>query len=489
MDVFLLILRLSLAGVFGVAGLAKLFDRAGSVKALNDFGVPAPLAKPLVSLLPVVELAIAVGLLFITSSWYAALGAAGLLAVFSVAMVYQFAKGNAPDCHCFGQIHSEPVGVTSIFRNVALLAIAGFLVSRGQSGQGFSLVRSDQDVLIAVAAIAAIVLLGSVLLSLTSIARHQTQIIRRIELMELVARDGESVERNEISHPHEGLPIGAVVPDFALTNLDGDVVSLADIRQDGLPVIFCYVSPTCTPCGSLVPDFTQWVSDLDGKAKVVLVSSGTEQDNREKFGELAAVTLLQKDREFADLVKAQWTPTAVLMGADGRIASHLAAGDTAIRDLVEQIKSDIRESKLKYVTNGHSHSQTTKLGKRVPDFSARDISGNEITSEYFRDRKTLVAFWSLDCSYCDRMIDELREWDKAKGMDEPGLIVFSDGDIEANRGLGLASPVVVDEGQKISTELGMFGTPSAVLVNEDGVIISETAMGAQDIWALVDKRK
>jgi hypothetical protein len=35
----------------------------------------------------------------------------------------------------------------------------------------------------------------------------------------------------------------------------------------------------------------------------------------------------------------------------------------------------------------------------------------------------------------------------------------------------------------------MFGTPSAVLVNEDGTIVSETAVGAPNIWALIGKRK
>jgi hypothetical protein len=35
----------------------------------------------------------------------------------------------------------------------------------------------------------------------------------------------------------------------------------------------------------------------------------------------------------------------------------------------------------------------------------------------------------------------------------------------------------------------MFGTPSAVLVNRDGKIVSETALGAPDIWSLIGKRK
>jgi hypothetical protein len=34
----------------------------------------------------------------------------------------------------------------------------------------------------------------------------------------------------------------------------------------------------------------------------------------------------------------------------------------------------------------------------------------------------------------------------------------------------------------------MLGTPSAVLIDENGRIISETAIGAQNIWALVGRR-
>ena len=128
-------------------------------------------------------------------------------------------------------------------------------------------------------------------------------------------------------------------------------------------------------------------------------------------------------------------------------------------------------------------------GEPVPDFRLADISGRAIDSRYFRGRKTLVTFWSLGCGYCDRMVDELRDWDLARGADDPALLVFSDGDKAENEKLGLRSPVILDEGHKTSAGLGMWGTPSAVLVNEDGVIISETAMGADDIWSLIGRRK
>jgi hypothetical protein len=56
MDVALLAARVVLALVFGVAGLAKLADRAGSRQALRDFGVPGWVAHPVGVLLPLVEL-------------------------------------------------------------------------------------------------------------------------------------------------------------------------------------------------------------------------------------------------------------------------------------------------------------------------------------------------------------------------------------------------------------------------------------------------
>src|SRR2546430_894399 len=69
----LLLARVLLSVVFVVAGLAKLDDRAGARRALRDFGVPAALATPLRSLLPLAELTVAVALLPTRSAWWGAL--------------------------------------------------------------------------------------------------------------------------------------------------------------------------------------------------------------------------------------------------------------------------------------------------------------------------------------------------------------------------------------------------------------------------------
>ncbi len=491
MEVSLLIVRLALVAVFGVAGIAKLFDPAGSEKAFGDFGLPKFLARPMVYILPAFELAIAGMLLFVTTSWIGAVGAAGLFVIFTTGMLYQMAKGNAPDCHCFGQINSEPVGVTSVLRNVAFLILAAFLVLQGRTAQGLSLVNSNQDILQFVIGIAVVVLLLAAVLFLRKISEQQTQIMRRIELMELVARDGGAVEREHAGHPNEGMPIGAVVPEFELPDLNGETVSLTTLRAEKLPVLFLFVGPTCNPCKALVPEFDAWQQELAGKINLVFISSGDAAENREKFdGNASKVILLQKDREVTDLLRAKWTPTALLMDGDGRIASHAAAGDTAIRELVQKLITTDMGREFSYFTNtnGHSHS-SIKIGEDVPEVSVADLTGKTIRTDFFKGKPTLVTFWSTTCPFCVNMLEDLRTWDSTKGQDEPNLIIFSDGDQEALKDMGLKSPVIYDEGHKTANGFGMFGTPSAVLINEDGKFVTETAVGAPDIWSLIGKRK
>lgn len=490
MESALLLLRLLLAAIFALAGIAKFLDLKGSEKAFKDFGVPGAFALPGSIALSILEIGIAFLLLSRETAWFGAAAALFLLLLFIGQMIYQMAKGNAPDCHCFGQLHSEPVGKKSVVRNIVFAILSAILVMQGRENQGLSLADRSLDVMQLVFGIAVVGFLGAVIFYLRKISEQQTQIMRRIELMELVASSGGSVERDDAGHPHEGLPIGAVFPDLSLPDLSGTIVTLDDLRAYERAVLFVFVSPTCNPCRALVPEFERWQSELDGKVNLVFISNGTPEENREKFGgDASKQILLQQEREVAELVRAQWTPTALLMDSKGRVASHVAAGDSAIRTLVEQISGEDLGAGFKYFTNGTAHSHSKKIGSNIPDFSVEDINGNEVSTGFFHGKQTLVAFWSPGCPFCREMMVDLREWDKTKGPGAPSLIVFSDGERDELREYELLSPVILDEGHKTAAGFGMFGTPSAVLVNEQGQIISETAIGAPDIWSLIGKRK
>ncbi len=136
MGVALLVSRIALALVFAVAGLAKLADRAGSRKAIVDFGLPAPLAGPLGVLLPLAELTVAVALIPTATAWWGAVGGLVLLFLFIGGISVNLARGRKPDCHCFGQIYSSPAGWSTLIRNGVLAAIAGFIIWSGHADPG-----------------------------------------------------------------------------------------------------------------------------------------------------------------------------------------------------------------------------------------------------------------------------------------------------------------------------------------------------------------
>ena len=131
METVLLVIRLAIAALFLVAGLAKLADAAGTRQAIVEFGLPDVFARPAAVLLPWAEVAIAVALIPVSSSGWGAGAALILLSVFTAAIAVNLVRGRTPACHCFGQIHARPIGPLTLVRNGVFAVAAAFLVSLG----------------------------------------------------------------------------------------------------------------------------------------------------------------------------------------------------------------------------------------------------------------------------------------------------------------------------------------------------------------------
>jgi thiol-disulfide isomerase/thioredoxin len=489
MESILLLSRLFLAAIFATAGITKLLDLKSSETAVRDFGVPESLVKPVSIVLPVSEVVIALMLFSLATAWIGAITSLIFLAWFTIGMGYQMAKGNAPDCHCFGQLHNEPVSIKSLVRNAIFSIPAVFLVAQGAKGQGPSLADSRIYTTEMVFGLALTFGVAGILLMLKGILDKQTQIMRRLEVLEVISAEGGSVERNEAGDPADGLPIGAFLPDFELPDLRGQMVNLEEIVGEGKPVLFLFVAPTCQPCGALLPEIDEWQTELADRVNFVFISTGAGEENVAKFGRTAQRLLVQKNREFQNEVYAKWTPSALLVNTDGRVASHIAAGDSAIRSLIEKVRSENVEDPFFYFAMERKDEHQPKIGESAPEFELKDLEGKTIDSRELRGKPTLVTFWSPTCPHCHAMIEQIKEWEKARGLDDPNLLVFSDGDPEAHREAGITSPILIDKAHGISSKFGMFGTPSAVLIDENGKIVSETAVGASNIWSLIGWRK
>lgn len=490
MDLVLLIIRLLLFGVFSLAAIGKILDIAGSEKALRDFGVPDSLVWYLARLLPAAEYAVAAALLFTGASWFGAVGGLALLLVFIGGMIYQIAKGSDPDCHCFGQIHSERVGWASLFRNIGFGILALSLVIAGAGNQGATLAADAAGGIQVLVLLTAFIMLAAALSYLKQMADRQAKLQRRLEMLEMFSADGGAIERDDAGNPSDGLPIGSPFPDFELPSAAGTVVSIEHLMAEGKPILMFFVGPDCSPCNALFPQILAWRNKLAGRVEFVFVSKGTSTENLEKFkGVEPKRILLQKNRELAEVVLAKWTPTALFINRDGTIASHPATGDTAITQLVEKITAEDLGRDFLYFTNSNGFAKPPKIGSRVPDFSIADLRGRTVSASDLIGRKALAVFWSLGCPHCRQMIEEIREWERSATENDPRILIFSDGDREAHLALDVDSPILMDSSYAVSRELGMHGTPSAVLIDENGIIVTETGTGSPNIWALIGRRR
>jgi thiol-disulfide isomerase/thioredoxin len=114
-----------------------------------------------------------------------------------------------------------------------------------------------------------------------------------------------------------------------------------------------------------------------------------------------------------------------------------------------------------------------------------DFKGNEVSLQAdFEGEETLVLFWNPGCGFCQQMLPDLKEWEATPPENAPKLLVVSAGSEEANNEMGLTSPVVLDQQFAVGRAFGAGGTPSAVLVDAQGDVASEVAVGAPAVMEL-----
>jgi len=96
----------------------------------------------------------------------------------------------------------------------------------------------------------------------------------------------------------------------------------------------------------------------------------------------------------------------------------------------------------------------------------------------------LVLFWNPGCGFCQQMLPDLKELEATSPEDAPKLLVVSAGSEEANKEMGITSPVLLDQNFAVGRAFGASGTPSAVLVDAEGKVASDIAVGAPAVLEL-----
>ena len=317
-----LALRLVLAGVFLVAGIGKLRDLPGSRRAVADFGVPERAARVVGLLLPLAEIAIAVALVPAPSARWGALAAAILLAAFIAGIARALSRGEQPDCHCFGQIHSAPAGRSTLARNAVLFAFAVVIVVYG-SGPALDDWVSARSAAELAAVGLGIWAVAAATYAWTLRARNQT-----------LTNDLRIARSAGAAGGRFGLPVGTEAPAFALEDMRGEPATLTGLLERGKPALLLFMSPGCGPCGTMLPKVPEWQQSLSERLTIAVISTGTAEQNAPLEEHGLEDVLLQEEWEVADAFAVKGTPTAVVVSRHGLIASSLAEMEQAIEPLV-----------------------------------------------------------------------------------------------------------------------------------------------------------
>jgi peroxiredoxin len=489
-DIVLLLARLILLGVFGLAGITKLADLAGSREAMRGFGVPARFVAPAAVALPIAELAIAALLVPVATAWWAALAGLGLLVAFIVGIVVNLRRGRRPDCHCFGQVYSAPIGRTTLIRNSLFAVPALLLVARGPDSQGTSLGGWIGDLSATQRAVLGLelALLGAVgILAWFAwqVLRQQGRVLLRLGALESVPAPVAFPPLPQI-----GLPIGTQAPPFELAAVDGGRVSLDDLRSAHRPTLLIFTEADCQPCQALLPEIARWQKAFGSVVTIAVIDQGPMETSATRAREHGLTPMLvQQDQEVAEAYASLPTPSAVLIRTDGTIGSQGAVGPDAVRTLAARLVSaTMPASPVMPALDGMSPvppPAPSRVGQPAPEFELPDLAGEPVRLEDFRGREVLLLFWSLDCGFCQQMLGDVKAWEASLSPGAPRLLVISRGDVDANRAMGLQSPVLLDQSLATGGAFGTRGTPAAVLVDAEGRIASDVASGMTAVLGML----
>jgi peroxiredoxin len=294
-------------------------------------------------------------------------------------------------------------------------------------------------------------------------------------------------------HAPPGLPVGSVAPAFELPDLQGGRMTLEHWR--GQRVLLMFFNPGCGFCQQMAPDLAALpVDGHDGRPLPLVITTGDPEASRRLVTEhgLRGPVLLQQQMEVAAVYHVRGTPMGYVIDERGMIASELAVGAQALLALATPARAPAH-------SNGHKPSRGNRsladsrlnrhglpAGTPAPHFRLPRLEGGEVTLEAYRGQRVLLVFSDPNCGPCDRLAPQLEQVHRHAPTLQ--VLMVSRGDPEANRVKvaehGLTFPVALQRQWEISRAYGMFATPIGYLIDEEGIIMADVAVGVEPILAL-----
>ncbi|MGI8477288.1 MAG: redoxin domain-containing protein [Thermomicrobiales bacterium] len=324
-----------------------------------------------------------------------------------------------------------------------------------------------------------------------------------LELGGSARRPPESAKRGPSPQPIGGLPARSILNDFELADLRGGNVTLSQWRGRRIAVLF--VQPECAHSRRLLATVISEHMATAERVQTVFVSTGEPELNLELFAGVSTDTpaLLQRGTELARVWRISATPSAYVIDAAGVTEGRLLRGADDILDAL-RIEStstaagEHREEPSRGVSGATTPptpsfptaARPLAIGASAPDVELALLSGGRLGFAAGGSRRTLALFSDPACAPCRELAPEL----DARFRRSPGslqLVMLCRGGDASVRAFverhGLSHPVAIQADGGLARAFGMMASPSAILLDGEGRVLEEPAVGKREILSLVDR--
>jgi peroxiredoxin len=246
---------------------------------------------------------------------------------------------------------------------------------------------------------------------------------------------------------------------------------------------------------------------------MVLVTTGDAEKNRQFFTQhkVDCPVLRQKDGEVAKAYQANGTPSGYLISPEGKIASQLAMGSDGLLALASgstqpstpKPKALVQDGNASLAAYGDQRASRfsngslsrskikrdgLKAGTPAPEFRLPRLDGRgDLALSELRGKPVLLVFSSPHCGPCNALAAELEKFHREHP--DLKLVMISKGEPKENRVKvkehGLTFTIVLQQQWEVSRRYAMFATPIAYLIDEQGMIARDVAVGVESILDLM----
>ena len=114
--------------------------------------------------------------------------------------------------------------------------------------------------------------------------------------------------------------MGALAPDFTLSTLEGQKVSLGEMR--GKPVVLCFWTTVCGYCRIQMPYLQEAFDQKGGEVRFIAIDLGESEPVVAQFARDNGINFtiaLDQDRAVGDAYNVRYRPTTFLVDKEGVI--------------------------------------------------------------------------------------------------------------------------------------------------------------------------